>query len=153
MKDKRQNIISHAKAPRRKEKMKLEKGEYAILSVQWGYPDLPSYPQPPLGKKVLWEVCIPWPSRNYEEMIPESIKTNKPYGYSVYLRFLNKYPPRKLKPEVKAKIRKKRLKNKLMKKYPLIQEVLFSKEIKERALYFDIVAIAEGKDYYFEDLK
>lgn len=131
----------------------MKPSDYAILAVQWHMPrkyvEWGEGPEPPGGRFTIWSCCVPWPCLDYRDFYPDDI----PEKYICSITVCSGKERRKISPEGKASIRRKRLERRIEKKAPLFAAEIIKKEMDSRPEYFDPEAIAQRDLEHARELK
>ena len=117
---------------------------YANLMISWGNP----YTSPPDGApRHLWACSVPWPvpGMTNKELLDYgfSMAPEVPHdcGYAHCIGFETIKPRRRMSPEGKASIRRKRMEARIWKRDPLFAEQFIAEQLKRP--YFDPEKIAQ----------
>lgn len=111
-----------------------------VWTLEWSNP----YKDPPNGKKrVIAEKFVRFGDPFYNQIPPE-FEADKTPGYSVYWSAVMS-PSKQLSEKTLKSIRRKRLKNRVEKKYPLFADEFFEDEIKNKTDYFECKSDSEAQ--------
>ncbi|WP_205315989.1 theronine dehydrogenase [Ochrobactrum sp. 3-3] len=98
-------------------------------SLAWRRPDLPCP-----GPKVLIERVVPMGSK----CPPEIMALWRPgQGYAICFDFLSSKPVRRWSKEAKASVRRRNLRRRLERRFPLFAQMFAEAELAKRPAYFD----------------
>jgi hypothetical protein len=105
-----------------------------LWTVEWGNP----FKKPPAGQAEVLAESFQLPDSSYWSKHPPEIDAAYPgpgKGYCISWRAISE-PVKPITKEQLANIRTKRLKRRLMKKYPLFWKALFEDEVSKKADYY-----------------
>lgn len=114
----------------------------AVVSVQWANP----YTEPPGGgPRSLWS-CSVLAGNDYREIESEHAPAVPLGGGWAHTWTPFHKPMARWSPEAKARVRRRNLRRRLDKKFPLLAGLFEAQALSERAAYFDPEAIAKEED-------
>lgn len=123
------------------------------VSVEWYIPkDMSEIVgrTPPGNRYILWAMTIPWPCDfDYMALVPDCPDRY----YNVYLVHSDIRPKRTFSPEAKARIRMRKMQQRIKKREPLFYEEMVNRAIAEKPEYYSADGIRKHDERHRKHLR